>query len=100
MFEHIRKRDGRIVKFDPSKITSAITKAGTATGELGIVEAEKITNSILDSIHEACTSPIPDVEQVQDIVEKTLFTFSYFKTAKAYILYREQNAQIRTISTK
>ena len=43
MFENIRKRDGRIVGFDPLKINSAIARAGKATGEFGEREAKKLT---------------------------------------------------------
>jgi ribonucleoside-triphosphate reductase len=41
-----------------------------------------------------------DVEEVQDIVERVLLDTPFYKSAKAYILYREQHAQIRAITTK
>ena len=40
------------------------------------------------------------VEEIQDIVERVLLDSPYYKTAKAYIIYREQHAQIRNITTK
>ena len=43
MFEQIKKRDGRVVEFDSTKITAAIAKAGKATGEFGQREARKLT---------------------------------------------------------
>ena len=100
MFEQIKKRDGRIVEFDSSKITAAIAKAGKATGEFEEREARKLTLRVLTLAHELRLGPLPDVEEIQDIVERVLLDSPYYKTAKAYILYREQHAQIRSISTK
>ncbi|MBN1103809.1 MAG: ribonucleoside triphosphate reductase [Deltaproteobacteria bacterium] len=97
MFEEIRKRDGRVVPFDPSKITSAIAKAGKATGEFGEREARKLTLRGLTLAHEIRLGPVPEVEEIQDIVERILLDSPFYKTAKAYILYREQHAQIRAI---
>jgi hypothetical protein len=100
MFTKIKKRDGNTVEFDSSKITTAIAKAGKATGEFGKVEAEKLTMRVLNLAHELSLGPFPDVEGIQDIVERVLFDTAFFKSAKAYILYREQHAQIRTITAK
>jgi ribonucleoside-triphosphate reductase (formate) len=100
MFEKIRKRDGRIVNFDSSKITSAVAKAGNATGEFDEREARKLTLRILTLAHELHLGPLPDVEAIQDIVERVLLDSPFYKSAKAYILYREQHAQIRAISTE
>jgi ribonucleoside-triphosphate reductase len=97
MFDEIRKRDGRVVPFDSSKITSAIAKAGKATDEFGERDAKKMTLRVLTLAHELRLSPIPDVEEIQDIVERVLLDSPYYRTAKAYILYREQHAQIRAI---
>lgn len=100
MFEEIKKRDGRTAKFDSSKITMAVAKAGKATGEFREKEAKKMTLRILTLAHEMCLDSIPEVEEIQDIVERVLLDSPYFKTAKAYILYREQHAQIRNIVAK
>ena len=100
MLEKIRKRDGRIVDFDSSKITAAIAKAGNATDEFGQKEAKKLTLRVLTLAHELQLDPEPEVEEIQDIVEAVLLDSPFFKTAKAYILYREQHAQIRQITTK
>ena len=100
MFEQIEKRDGRIVEFDSSKITAAITKAGIATGEFSEREAKKLTLRVLTLAHELRLGPTPKVEEIQDIVERVLLDSPSYKTAKAYILYREQHAQIRKISTR
>jgi len=100
MSENIKKRDGRIVKFDSSKITSAVAKAGKATGEFDEREARKLTLRVLTLAHELKLGLLPEVEEIQDIVERILLDSPYYKSAKAYILYREQHAQIRAISTK
>ena len=73
MFSHIKKRDGRIVEFDSSKITSAITRAGKVTGEFGEKEAKNLTLGVLDYIHQLRISPIPGMEEIQDSVERILF---------------------------
>ncbi len=100
MIEEIKKRDGRIVEFDSSKITAAIAKAGQVTGEFGDREAKKMTLRVLTLAHELRLGPTPEVEEIQDIVERVLLDSPYYKTAKAYIIYREQHAQIRRIATK
>lgn len=100
MFREIRKRDGRIVKFDASKITNAITKAGMATGEFDRDIAEKLTLKVLSMAQEVIKDETPTVEEIQDVVEEVLLSSPYRKTAKAYILYRDQHAKIREISAK
>ncbi len=100
MFETIQKRDGRIVTFDSSKITMAIAKAGKASGEFGERDARKLTLRVLTLAHELRLGALPEVEEVQDIVERVLLDSPYYRTAKAYILYREQHAQIRRIATR
>ena len=99
MFKKIRKRDGRIVEFDAEKITNAIAKAGKATGEFDRKIAEKLMLRVLN-LAQQIIKEIPTVEQIQDIVEEVLLTSPYRKTAKAYILYREQHARIREIAAK
>ena len=99
MFDKIRKRDGRVVSFDAEKITSAITKAGKATGEFDEHVAKRLTLKVLNLAQQAI-SGIPTVEQVQDIVEEVLLSSVYRKTAKAYIIYRDQHAKIREIKNK
>jgi ribonucleoside-triphosphate reductase len=100
LFEKIRKRDNRVVDFDPSKITNAIKKAGEATGEFSEKEAKKLTLRVLSLAHEMRLGAEPYVEDIQDIVERVLLDSPYYKTAKAYIIYREQHSQIRNLATK
>ncbi|MGM0453427.1 MAG: ribonucleoside triphosphate reductase [Thermodesulfobacteriota bacterium] len=100
MFTHIKKRNGSVVSFDASKITAAIAKAGSASEEFDESVAKKLTLRVLTLAHEMQLADPPEVEEVQDIVERVLVESPYHKTAKAYILYREQHAQLRNIATK
>jgi len=100
MFDQLKKRDGRIEPFDSSKITKAIEKAGVATSEFEHREAQKLTLRVLTLANQLRLDATPEVEEIQDIVERVLLDSPYYKTAKAYILYREQHAQIRQITTK
>ena len=100
MLESVKKRDGIIVGFDSSKITSAIDRAGKATGEFGGTEAKGLASRVLNLIHQTHPGPTPEVEEIQDIVERVLLDSPYYKTAKAYILYRDQHAQIRAIAAR
>ena len=90
------KRDGRSVGFDESKIENAITKAGKATEEFGSKEAKLLTKRVLVSLQEIQSSKLP-VEQIQDIVEDVLLRSKYKKTAKAYIIYRDQHKKLREV---
>jgi len=98
MFEQIKKRDGRIAAFDSSKITNALIKAGEATKEFNGREAQKMTMRVLTLARDLHIGPIPEVEDIQDIVERVLLDSPFYKTAKAYIIYREQHNQIRKIA--
>ncbi|MCK4756037.1 ribonucleoside triphosphate reductase [candidate division WOR-3 bacterium] len=100
MFEKIRKRNGMIVKFDADKITKAIADAGIATSEFDKKIAQNLTLKVLSLAQQVITHKIPTVEQIQDIVEEVLLSSPYRKTAKAYIIYRDQHARIREIAAK
>lgn len=92
----IKKRDGRIVEFNQEKITRAIFKAGESTGEYNYRKARELSNKVVKALEKKYDSElIPNVEEIQDIVEHILIESEYHDTAKAYILYREQHARIR-----
>ena len=99
MFEKIEKRNGQTVKFEADKITTAIAKAGAATGEFGEKVAQKLTLKLLSLAQNLIIDRVPTVEEIQDVVEEILLSSPYRKTARAYIIYREQHARIREIST-
>ena len=92
----IEKRDGRIVDFDQNKITEAIFKAIRAVGEKDRSKAENLSNQVVKILEkEYGPHKIPNVEDIQDIVEKVLIENGESKIAKAYILYRQKKAEIR-----
>lgn len=99
MYQKVKKRDGRKVEFDPKRIEVAIGKAGEATGEFGKREAARLTEEVLKVLEERNQKHLPDVETIQDIVEDVIIASKYKKTAKAYIIYRDQHAKIRKITS-
>ena len=100
MHNKIRKRDGRLARFDAAKITGAIAKAGAATAEFGEGEAKRLTIKALNLAEKLFDSKVMTVEEIQDIVEEVLLSSPYRKTAKAYIIYRDQHAKLREIANK
>ena len=100
MFDRIRKRNGEISGFNQSKITLAIMKAGRATGQFDLEIAEKLTLRVINLALQTIRGDIPTVEQIQDIVEEVLLSSPYKKTAKSYIIYRDQHQKIRDIVSK
>jgi ribonucleoside-triphosphate reductase len=98
MIRKIRKRDDKVVDFNPIKITNAIWKAAQAVGGKDYKKSIELTDKVLEQLEkELKKGEIPTVEQVQDIVEKTLIEEGHAKTAKAYILYRKQHQDIREV---
>lgn len=99
-FKQVEKRDGRIVDFDQSKITSAIFKALTATKEGGKGIAKKLSDQVIGLLNRRFKKDdIPQIEKIQDIVEEIFITNDYAETAKRYIIYREQRRRVREAST-
>ncbi|PHR29950.1 MAG: ribonucleoside triphosphate reductase [Desulfotalea sp.] len=94
MFSGIKKRNQQTSPFQSEKITTAILNAGLATGEFAEPEAKRLTIRVLSLAQDLLTAT-PSVEDIQDLVEETLLHSPYKKTAKAYILYRDQRAQMR-----
>ncbi len=95
-FKKIKKRDGRVVKFDSSKITQAIFKALRAVGEPDFDLAKKLTEKVIEKLKTKIPKgETPQVEQIQDVVEEVLVEQGKAKVAKAYILYRQKRTEIR-----
>ena len=92
--QRIRKRDGTVVGFDQAKITSAIFKAAQSVGGKDRKIAQQLSDRVVEEI-EKLGKTAPSVEEIQDIVEKVLIEQGHASTAKAYILYRQQRAEIR-----
>ena len=99
MIRKIKKRDGKIVDFNPVKITEAIWKAAQAVGGKDYKRAAELTDNVIKQLEkDVKRGDIPTVEQVQDAVEKILIEDGHAKTAKAYILYRKQHADMRELA--
>jgi ribonucleoside-diphosphate reductase alpha chain len=91
----VRKRDGRVVDFEKDKIINAIFKAAQAVGGEDMELARKLADDVMANLEERFQKEIPSVEEVQDTVEKVLIENGHAKTAKAYILYRQERERIR-----
>lgn len=101
--KEIQKRDGSLAPFDIDKIVHAVNKAMLATGEGSLKEAEIIANKVAEDVAKIAKKYkifVPDVEGVQDTVEKELILCKYVKTAKSYILYREERSKRRQEATE
>ena len=89
------KRNGARVPFDPGRICSAITRAGRASGEFDDGVAERITDVVLGALAPDAAHREPTIEQIQDLVELALMDEGFYRTARAYIAYREQHQRLR-----
>ncbi len=89
------KRNGQSVGFDEVKISSALARAGEVAGEFDDRVAKLLCRSVVRRLSNLAPA-IPRVEQIQDIVEDILLDAGYFKTARAYIVYREQHSRLRS----
>jgi len=93
---HVVKRTGAVVPFRKERITNAIYRAAVAVGGRDRSIAEGLTDQVVAMLEET-TPPghIPTIEEIQDIVEKVLVESGHARTAKAYILYRDERARQR-----
>lgn len=96
MYSQIRKRDGRLVNFSKEKIAQAIFKAAKNVGGYDYSVSEGLADDVINyMVSKIGTDAIPEVEFVQDCVEKILIEKGHAKTAKAYILYRDKRTRFR-----
>ena len=98
MITKVRKRDGRLVDYDISKIENAIAKAMISLGDGEIRDCKKMAKITEFDLMEKFEDKIPSVEDVQDIVENVLMSNGYENVAKAYILYRRDHEKVRNIT--
>ena len=99
MIQRIIKRDGRVVNFELDKITEAILKAMQAVGEGGEQAAGRIAASVRSELEAQYPSEAPNIEAIQDSVERQLMNHGFNQTAKAYILYRATRTRAREANT-
>lgn len=98
MIEYIRKRDGNIQKFLPEKIAAAIFKAAVACGGEDYLLSQSLCDQVVRLAEEYHPDSTPDVESIQDLVERVLIKNGHARTAKAYILYREKRSSARNLN--
>lgn len=94
------KRDGSIVEFDRNRIVEAIWKAFQATGLKDRPLSERLGDEVVRLLDEEFGGSTVHVEQIQDVVERTLMKNSLYRVAKAYILYRALHTEIRKLVDK
>lgn len=99
MLQKIRKRDGRIVRFNQEKIHEAVLKAFIAAGK-DIKKVDEVTTRALKHIDMKYKDVVPSVENVQDEVERALIGLNHTEVAKSYILYREERSKVRDRNTR
>ena len=90
------KRSGQVVPFNPAKITKAVVKAFSDTKEGSPKDAKRVSEKVAQMLNKNCKKGyVPEIEEIQDMVERVLMILDFEETAKAYILYREQHRKIR-----
>lgn len=95
-FTQIRKRDGRVVPFDPERITLAACKALKAAGTENAKLGKTICDDVLASLAKMdLKDEAPDIEMIQDLVEQSFIKRGLSKAAKLFILYRAQHEKLR-----
>ncbi len=95
IFQYVKKRNGQVVNFDKSKIANAIFLAAKAVGGEDKILADKLSNEVILYLYTKKGNATPEVEEIQDAVEKILIENGHARTAKAYILYRKQREILR-----
>lgn len=97
--KYVRKRDGRLTEFDSDRITKAIWKAAKAVGGRNRSIANQLGKQVVAELEKRFGDEgVPTVEEIQDLVEKTLIENGHARTAKAYILYRKQHQDLRELA--
>lgn len=103
----VRKRDGRVVTFEPTRIHQAISNAFRA--ELNLADGLPLEDDITTDIAGVAKSVVDDVapmasqangidvERIQDLVEMELMARGHYRVARRYIIYRAEHAKMRAI---
>jgi len=93
----VRKRDGRVVPFDETKIADAIYKAIRSVGRGDRALAEELASAVTHFLEKKFAGTIPGIEDIQDQVETVLVEMGHANIAKAYILYRNKRSAVREV---
>jgi len=98
MISQIKKRDDTVVDFDISRISNAILKASLSIGNPQPELAQELAEKVLDYL-EIMEIKIPEIEQIQDLVEKVLIEEGQVELAKEFIVYRYRRSLVRSDSS-
>jgi ribonucleoside-diphosphate reductase alpha chain len=93
----IKKRDGRIVDFDATRIRDAVHKAFLAVELSDGAKAEKVTHDAIKALEEKFKGQMPSVEDVQDAVIDALNRDGYLAVALAYEDFRSKKEELRKL---
>jgi len=96
VISEIKKRDGRIVKFEQQKITDAIFKALVASG-YDSKNAKKLSDVVVRILNKRFSERIPNVEDIQNVVIEVLKKNGFEKVAESYSAYRKSKEEIREL---
>ena len=99
MIRSIIKRDGRVVLYDQTKIASAILRAMEVARDGDAADAARVANDVERDLDTHFSSGTPDIEKIQDTVERQLMNHGFGDAAKAYILYRANRTRAREANT-
>ncbi len=99
MIQSIIKRDGRVVLYEQHKIAGAILKSLEAAGEGNAADAARVANDVQLELEGRFSGEAPNIEAIQDAVERQLMNHGFNAAAKAYILYRANRTRAREANT-
>ena len=95
MIQSIIKRDGRVVLYDQNKIAAAILRSLEASGDGNAADAARVANDVQRELESRFSTQAPNIEAIQDTVERQLMNHGFSAAAKAYILYRANRTRAR-----
>ena len=99
MIQSIIKRDGRVVLYDQNKIAAAILRSLEASQEGNAADAARVANDVQRDLERRFPNQAPNIESIQDTVERQLMNHGFSSAAKAYILYRANRTRAREANT-
>lgn len=99
MIQSIIKRDGRVVLYDQNKIAAAILRSMEVSGDGDAADAARVANDVQRDLERRFASQAPNIEAIQDTVERQLMNHGFNAAAKAYILYRANRTRAREANT-
>ena len=99
MIQSIIKRDGRVVLYDQNKIAAAILRSLEASQEGNAADAARVANDVQRDLERRFLNQAPNIEAIQDTVERQLMNHGFSSAAKAYILYRANRTRAREANT-